>query len=78
MQEALECTKYLFIYAEQVRIQADVQVLELDETGLAPYTFDYTIRLEERRAFVEEIAHYRYILFSLPYASPILILFIIP
>ncbi|BBN10036.1 protein MpCCC2 [Marchantia polymorpha subsp. ruderalis] len=44
---------------DQVRIQADVQVLELDETGLAPYTFDYTIRLEERRAFVEEIAHYR-------------------
>ncbi|KAL3688956.1 hypothetical protein R1sor_015265 [Riccia sorocarpa] len=44
---------------DMVRIQAEVQVHELDDTGLAPYTFDYTLRMEEARAFAEEVAHYR-------------------
>lgn len=44
---------------ELVRIKAEVQVLELDESCLAPYTFDYTIRVEEARAFAEEVANYR-------------------
>jgi amino acid transporter len=44
---------------EAVRIKAEVQVLELDESCLAPYTFDYTIRVEEARAFAEEVANYR-------------------
>ncbi|KAG0586431.1 hypothetical protein KC19_2G090200 [Ceratodon purpureus] len=44
---------------ELVRIKAEVQVLELDESCLAPYTFDYTIRREEARAFAEEVANYR-------------------
>lgn len=46
-------------YHWQVRIEAEVQVLELDESYLAPYTFDYTLRVEEARAFAEEVAHYR-------------------
>ncbi|XP_024400955.1 uncharacterized protein [Physcomitrium patens] len=44
---------------ELVRIKAEVQVLELDESCLAPYTFDYTIRVQEARAFAEEVANYR-------------------
>lgn len=42
-----------------MRIKAEVQVLELDESCLAPYTFDYTIRVQEARAFAEEVANYR-------------------
>ena len=44
---------------EMVRIKAEVQVLELDESCLAPYTFDYTIRVEQARQYAEEVATYR-------------------
>jgi len=44
---------------EQVRIEAEVQVLELDEADLAPYTFDYTLRKEEAQAFANEVAKFR-------------------
>ena len=44
----------------QVRIEAEVQVLELDESYLAPYTFDYTIRIEEAKAYAKELAKYRF------------------
>ena len=43
----------------QVRIKAEVQVLELDDASIAPYIFDYTIRVEEAKAFAEELAKYR-------------------
>lgn len=43
----------------QVRIKAEVQVLELDDASIAPYTFDYTIRVQEAKAFAEELAKYR-------------------
>ncbi|KAG0621679.1 hypothetical protein M758_3G040000 [Ceratodon purpureus] len=43
---------------EMVRIEAEVQVLELDESYLAPYTFDYTIRIEEAKAYAKELAKY--------------------
>ncbi|KAL2631043.1 hypothetical protein R1flu_015729 [Riccia fluitans] len=46
---------------DMVRIRAEVQVHELDDTGLAPYTFDYTLRMEEARAFAEEVVQYRQI-----------------
>lgn len=42
-----------------MRIKAEVQVLELDDASIAPYTFDYTIRVEEAKAFAEELAKYR-------------------
>ncbi|CAK9238252.1 unnamed protein product [Sphagnum troendelagicum] len=44
---------------EQVRIEAEVQVLELEDADLAPYTFDYTLRMEEAQAFAREVANYR-------------------
>lgn len=44
----------------QVRIKAEVLVLELDESCLAPYTFDNTIQRAEARAFAEEVANYRW------------------
>lgn len=42
-----------------MRIKAEVEVLELDDDGLAPYTFDYTVRMEEAQAYAEELASYR-------------------
>jgi hypothetical protein len=53
----------LFSLGRQVRIKAEVQVLELDESCLAPYIFDYTIRAEEARAFAEEVANYRSLIY---------------
>jgi hypothetical protein len=34
-------------------------VLELEDADLAPYTFDYTLRMEEAQAFAREVANYR-------------------
>lgn len=33
-------------------------MLEMDESELAPYTFDYTLRAEEARDYAEKVAMY--------------------
>ncbi|EFJ12492.1 hypothetical protein SELMODRAFT_425250 [Selaginella moellendorffii] len=44
---------------DKVRIVADVEVLELEDADLAPYTFDNTIRMEEALAYATEVAQFR-------------------
>ncbi|CAM6087999.1 unnamed protein product [Calypogeia fissa] len=51
--------KNLLQTLNRVRIEAEVQVFDISSGGLAPYTYDTTIRLEEARAFAKELAEYR-------------------
>lgn len=37
-------------------------MLEMDESELAPYTFDYTLRAEEARDYAEKVAMYRLVI----------------
>jgi hypothetical protein len=37
----------------QVRIEAEVEVVEMADEDLAPYTYDYTMRVEEAQAHLE-------------------------
>lgn len=46
-------------FLDLIRIKAEVRVLELDESCLALYTFDYNIRMEETRAYAEEVCKFR-------------------
>ncbi|KAJ7516469.1 hypothetical protein O6H91_22G059400 [Diphasiastrum complanatum] len=57
--DSMAVKKNLEKLLEKVHIVAEVEVLELEDSDLAPYTFDNTIRMEEALAFAEKISKYR-------------------